>query len=321
MESLGTGLRASSQCALLTLPLEIRLQIYELVLAPVGYVQQQMIERQPKKTRSRITPLLDLGLLATCRQIYEESRDIVFKRNVFMLSTNLCLGNRKDNGSDDRFDRQTLSKIENVVIVVGWFHHGKHLDWRFFQAMTSLRNATISIIADYRQRSVYHVKRCNYTLKWLIRCIPAKCSLRLGASSSEEVDYVQQMRQHHLSPNRPIDKTDLEGVSQAYLPEQGRLNGYTMDFRRSRPTASLLNPNYPQCELGTRPLSLVALPHNVRLLILGYLRNLDSHSKTRYEQLLDIPTLHGDKIDSGHYDKVENTYSLRTDLRFDNKER
>ncbi|KAE9365334.1 hypothetical protein N431DRAFT_430843 [Stipitochalara longipes BDJ] len=73
-------------CKLLDyLPREIRAQIYAYVLAPTGHITPK---RSPTgATLCSVPPLfpngeINLSLLQTCRQIYQESKDVLWKDNI-----------------------------------------------------------------------------------------------------------------------------------------------------------------------------------------------------------------------------------------------
>ena len=77
---------------LLAIPAEIRLQVYELLLVSqlnpkrqysawmIGRTHQQKIALQPHAPRFRS---LDLGILGTCKKIYNEATPVLYGRNVF----------------------------------------------------------------------------------------------------------------------------------------------------------------------------------------------------------------------------------------------
>jgi hypothetical protein len=83
-----------ANATLLTLPVEIRLQIYNLLL--VGYVYyedrrkcEQLVGDGSQDKRWLITfyPLVQQKVLQTCKQIYREANSILYSRNIFYFFT------------------------------------------------------------------------------------------------------------------------------------------------------------------------------------------------------------------------------------------
>jgi len=86
------SVKAKQNCLLLDLPLEIRVEIYDLLLVSrfnrlenpsrsVGNTYQQLIMLD--ELQSRRSKTMEPALLQTCKQVYEEAAPILYSRNVF----------------------------------------------------------------------------------------------------------------------------------------------------------------------------------------------------------------------------------------------
>ncbi|KAI9713585.1 MAG: hypothetical protein M1820_000967 [Bogoriella megaspora] len=274
---------AHGKCSFLQTPLEVRLQIYDYILAPLGYIKQSLDdERYPdrdddysearfaKRLPSRLTPVPELELCTTCRQIYEESRDIVFRKNTFMLSSKICLGQFDYERGDERFNRHTLARMQHVFLTIDSVHFGTDLDWRYFQAMTSLRTMTICALHCRSVCKGRQLRRWEWNIKWLIRSIPATCSLQFGASSDLEVAYLKERSQWIYSISKPVCRESLKAASDPSLHELGRFNGYTTDFRHVSQKPPVVKLTWPAFKLGPQTHGILSLPVRIRHQIWKY---------------------------------------------------
>ncbi|KAM7196745.1 hypothetical protein V8F20_006938 [Naviculisporaceae sp. PSN 640] len=80
---------------LLSLPIELRLEIYELVLIrscrfPIPYPRRRTNRGENDRNR-RFRTQIGLNLLLSCRQVYQEASKILYSRNHFIAVTDICL--------------------------------------------------------------------------------------------------------------------------------------------------------------------------------------------------------------------------------------
>ncbi|RDL36559.1 Uncharacterized protein BP5553_05911 [Venustampulla echinocandica] len=87
--------KGSNKVALLTLPVEIRLRIYDLLVVSrfdrtenpswaVGHTDQKLVLLDMGQFRQYRT--MEPGILQTCKQIYHEANSILYSQNVFAIS-------------------------------------------------------------------------------------------------------------------------------------------------------------------------------------------------------------------------------------------
>src|SRR5437667_7158347 len=80
--------KGNNKVALLTLPVEIRLQIYDLLLVSrFGRIQDPLWANQAVvKLHTLQSRTMEPGILQTCKQIYHEANSILYSQNVFSIS-------------------------------------------------------------------------------------------------------------------------------------------------------------------------------------------------------------------------------------------
>jgi hypothetical protein len=101
------------------LPREIRAQIYAYVLAPTGRISI-------KRTRSRTTLLsypslfpnaeISLSLLQTCRQIYEESKEVLWNDNILCFLWRRSIWDPKEDAALVRSDCHLSRHVRTVEL-------------------------------------------------------------------------------------------------------------------------------------------------------------------------------------------------------------
>lgn len=72
---------------LLDLPAELRMRIYEYALT----APDNAIRIYYSFQKCRVNPGLGLPLLRTCRQVYNEARDVLYQENTVLVQANVKL--------------------------------------------------------------------------------------------------------------------------------------------------------------------------------------------------------------------------------------
>lgn len=103
------------------LPRDIRTQIYSYVLAPTGRIIIKGTSRIPTKATIHSYPALfpnaeiSLSLLQTCRQIYEEAKDVLWIDNILCLPVSKSIGGVEAEDAMFRHNNPYLSRNIRIL--------------------------------------------------------------------------------------------------------------------------------------------------------------------------------------------------------------
>lgn len=212
----------SQRPGLFDLPVELRLRIYEYVVAPTGNVYFcakgalrglpsliPIVKEQQQKYKYRFHAKLTLELLRTCRQIYREARDILFDCNTFFVCVNANMLSVLE-----PVNRQHLFRLDAPVVVRPMLRHvflftDLHDDQvtaeitHLLSSLTSLKTLRIAIVwSELRASSSRSLGRpvggegsysCSHekTLSMIIQTVPSDCNIDFGSRSETEAAYVR----------------------------------------------------------------------------------------------------------------------------------
>lgn len=232
----------------LDLPPELRVSVYRELLAP-GHISI----RQPKHDGPRTvvaTFALYPAILRTSRQIYKESRDILYNDNTVLLNVHLTLGCGRTNMINaEHMPWAKLARLRNVTFVVhaaapndvtisGPFR----CDWRQFQAMIGLKGARICVLERQDQQGPpKYLEYKTLLLKEIIERMPADCKVSYGARNGPEQSHLKHVlgglmdgRMGIKGYNRPccaVDEEVLRKCAEPLLGSQGVKSGCSKDHR------------------------------------------------------------------------------------------
>jgi len=123
---------------LLSLPAELRLQIYTHTLAPTG----SLYLHTTKTKRHAVTPSINLSLLLTCRQIHHEARGILYLENTITFVVD-AHDTTWPTISEKRLPQPVLEKLVHLCVLLdctGPFRaEYADVDFTPFAALTSLK--------------------------------------------------------------------------------------------------------------------------------------------------------------------------------------
>ena len=138
------------QCWLLTLPKELRLQIYEYLLVQDDSIELSCLNNSQWKFKldHRAFPLL-----RTCHQIRAEGMDVFYGSNVFRIRINKArpYGGAATHPTHEVSDRypSSLSRIRHVKLVAPVLHRGGALYATLQIDMEGLRPEDCQIVIDH----------------------------------------------------------------------------------------------------------------------------------------------------------------------------
>jgi hypothetical protein len=196
----------SPAASLLTLPTEIRLNIFEHVFdnqKPItlfngsdAIVLVNSAQRDPKETANRSNRRNRTDLLRVCRQIHHEAEDVFFDRTLFgIIASPYQEPARISHGIDVHkalpygcIPTSTLRRIKKFLFVMhlrGWTYAqvGYRVgDLRYLQAMTALREIRIVLTAP----SNVSLGAFNMApIRGIIESVPFSVRVRIGPQSLE----------------------------------------------------------------------------------------------------------------------------------------
>lgn len=193
------------------LPREIRAQIYAYVLAPTGRIS---IKRTPTRTTLLPYPSLfpnaeiSLSLLQTCRQIYEESKEVLWNDNILCFLWRRSIWDPKEDAalvhSDSHLSRHVrtvelrftpspfdLAKVVTFLQPLGEWESGDLREVRFTisgMGTMTMFGELVSVIwrRALRRRTRPNVELPNFDSSTLFHI--------LGLAGNEEKGYLRHVR-------------------------------------------------------------------------------------------------------------------------------
>jgi hypothetical protein len=139
----------SKDCLFLkTLPIEIRNEIYKLLLfnedlSDIGYLEMRAYPED-----EQVGYCLSPSILATCRQIYEEGQDILYGMNTFFFDTR--------EGYNGRCFSPVMRKWTPQARVVSRYGRHEYTPKSFVGISTCIRNTTSSSIGKGEELEGYY---------------------------------------------------------------------------------------------------------------------------------------------------------------------
>lgn len=133
------------QCGLLQLPAELRVRIWEYVLAPTGTL---CLTRTNTK-RFATDPVLAPRILATCRQIHHEAASMLYAENSICITVDAhdtCWPLIPES----RLPQRVLGKLQHMCIILNCINNFsasyEDVDWTALSALTSLQTLRIALV-------------------------------------------------------------------------------------------------------------------------------------------------------------------------------
>ncbi|KAK4634405.1 hypothetical protein CLAFUW4_01676 [Fulvia fulva] len=243
-----------TSCSLLALPAELRLRIYEYVLAPT-----QTLHLTSSATHRRaVSPRVSPQLLATCQQIHGEAHEVLYGDNsVCIVVDGQAMG--APAVAESRLPQSVLDRLQHVCLVVDctalFRAHFVEVDFDTLGALIGLERARIAMVirtgteddtpsADMRDA-------LGSLIALILQRVPATASVEYGVEAgSAEADVAERvrvMRQQSFRKEQRIVIINVDGselkekavkaVAQEEI-EQGSKSGLVADvyaeYRRRR---------------------------------------------------------------------------------------
>jgi hypothetical protein len=185
------------------------------------------------------SPQLTPALLATCKHIHSEAKDIIYD-NEFLVT---ALTSNPGVASSVMFHRKQLpetlaSRITNMTLLIAGHLYNlqnykvKPPDTKTLQYATSLQNLRIMAIALYDwQQTLPNIEFINI-MDEILRRVPATCTVTFGADTVAQMGYLQRRHAKRLvgDDEAIIDASALESIA-ADVKEKGCKFGSTSDYR------------------------------------------------------------------------------------------
>lgn len=201
----------SGPSRLLALPAELRNRIYEHVFCPTGVLTLTSSGTK----RAIVLPAISPQLLATCSQINQEARGLLYSENEIIIHVDAhdtCWPLLSEN----RFPTRVLSKFQHVCLLLectAFFSASfDDVDFSPFMGMTALKSVRLAIIRDQLRNSVpaasfaHRVELLEHLLPTLPARVEVACHLEPRSQQQDYVDHIISMR----NIGRPDDESVIQ---------------------------------------------------------------------------------------------------------------
>ena len=214
------------------------MRIFEYALAPTGYI----CSTSTKTTRFSINPKVAPALLATCRQIHEEAKHLLFEENRICIR---CDAHETawPSIAESRLPQHVLERIQHLYVVLDctsrFFRASfADVDWTAFSALTSLKSIRIAVLrhcsTHYSHSQHFHpeyfAESMDCLLREILHRIPAGAVVEYGALSADLRQFTENIlesgcRREGGIEMREIDAEDIGAVAATMDVQQGCQSG------------------------------------------------------------------------------------------------
>ena len=178
-----------SRCYLLVLPAELRLKIYEAVLAPIGTIKLM----STRSKRFATEPILAPALLRTCRQIHSEAEPILYGENSICLKVD-AHDTCSPSIAERRLPQHVLEKLQHMSVTLdcasNFYARYLEVDWAPFSALVSLKTLRLAMLTCKVEFPRYDnlSDQVHALLPEVLERIPASAKVIYGDIESRPVE-------------------------------------------------------------------------------------------------------------------------------------
>ncbi|KAK4497214.1 hypothetical protein PRZ48_011664 [Zasmidium cellare] len=251
----------------LDLPAEMRNNVYRELMVPGHISFDYCSYSHGHDPRDRATVIRQTTcktqILATCRQIYDEAKDILFENCVCV--TGGTLEGMYPVIPQSLLPDRILSKLTSMTISMVHTKSARSvrkdiqkLNWRQFQQMTGLKNLRISIIEREDQAGDPTDKK--FMIEQIVERVPKDCEIAFESSAGFEDDFAQSIieqldaeKKRHpevrFGDAYEVDGELLGTLAEEFMGRQGCKSGSKRDYRFPERSFKL-NPLVPATEVN-----------------------------------------------------------------------
>ncbi|KAF2166263.1 hypothetical protein M409DRAFT_23455 [Zasmidium cellare ATCC 36951] len=251
----------------LDLPAELRNWIYLEVMTP-GHISlnygSYSLGQVPKDKLDKVKQTkCETQILATCRQIHDEAKDILYENTVCVASNNV--DGMYPVIRQSLLPNHALSRLTSLTFAMvatkgprQVYKELRRLNWTQFQHMTGLKKLRICIIE--REDEAGETSQKRWILEQIIERVPKDCEVAFESGAGFEDDIAQaiideldaekaKFPEYRFTDAYEVDGELLGALAEPFKSRQGCKSGSKRDYRF--PERSLhLKPLVPASEVN-----------------------------------------------------------------------
>ncbi|EME41998.1 hypothetical protein DOTSEDRAFT_25657 [Dothistroma septosporum NZE10] len=244
----------------LDLPAEMRNIVYrELLVSKTGYIflagrpytiGETGAQNLQPELRQGLDSDCDSAILGSCKQTYDEAKDILYCENKIIMSFKVEKSNRPFL-ANTRIGSSSLARITSLTLILdmcsagsngAWTHRffneqdfEKLVCWRELQLMTALKHLRLTVVEraepDHPQAM----------LTQIMERIPATCRVKFGMETDFEKEYVRKViadvdepvhkKYYRLDDSYEADVDMLRTIAEDAMATKGSKSGQERDYR------------------------------------------------------------------------------------------